>query len=293
MARLLTAGDEVESKWPSLVPIQTKGSKPPLFLVHGAGGNVLLYGALAKQLEPDYPLYGLQSQGLDGQSEPLRTIEEMAEHYLREIREVQPKGPYLLGGYCMGGTIAYEMAQRLVAVGEKVSIVAMLDTYNFTRALKASFASFLLQKLRFHLSNFVRLRPSTMWRYLREKGRIMADGGFAHIRTEMPGSTLQDGVARAESGIEATVQEINDHAGDIYIPKTYPGMLTLFKPQVNYKFYPDPKMGWGDMALQGLDIVELPLYPHAMLVEPYVELLARELKARLDRLDTSVNRPAV
>jgi thioesterase domain-containing protein len=272
------------------VPIQTRGDRPPLFLVHGAGGNVLLYQALAKQLEPDYPLYGLQSQGLDGRSTPLTTIEEMAEYYLREIREVQARGPYLLGGYCLGGTVAYEMAQRLVARGEKVVMVAMLDTYNFSLALKVGFYSFLLQKLRFHMSNFVSLRPGTMWRYLKEKRRIVSDGGWAHIRTEAPGSTLQDGVARAESGAEASVQEINDHAADIYDPKPYSGVLTLFKPHINYKFYPDPKLGWGDLALGGLDIVEMPFNPHAMLVEPYVELLARELKTRLGRLGLGVDR---
>jgi len=89
LAQLLSSGDDSPSKWPSLVPIQTNGAKPPLFLVHGAGGNVLLYSALAKQLGADYPLYGLQSQGLDGISEPLRTIEDMAEYYLEEIREIQ------------------------------------------------------------------------------------------------------------------------------------------------------------------------------------------------------------
>lgn len=284
LAKELTARDDTGSEWPSLVPIQPRGTKPPLFLVHGAGGNVLLYSALAKRLEPDYPLYGLQSRGLDGKSKPLSTIEEMAVRYLHEIRTVQPRGPYLLGGYCLGGTIAYEMAQRLLANGESVSIVAMLDTYNFSRALKASFISFLLQKLRFHWGNLIRLSPLTMWRYMREKKRIAADGGWAHIRTEMPGSTLECGVARAESGIEASVQETNDHAADIYIPKPYPGLLTLFKPHINYKFYPDPKMGWGDLALHGLDIVEMPINPHAMLVEPYVELLAGELKARLNRV---------
>jgi acyl transferase domain-containing protein/glutamate-1-semialdehyde aminotransferase/thioesterase domain-containing protein len=283
----LTSCDGTSLSWPSLVPIQPQGTKPPLFLVHGAGGNILLYGALAKRLEPDYPLYGLQSQGLDGQSKPLRTIEEMAIHYLQEIRTVQPNGPYLLGGYCLGGTVAYEMAQRLIAQGEPVAIVAMLDTYNFARALRSSFISFLWQKLRFHWSNFIRLRPVAMWRYLREKKRLAADGGWAGIATEMPGSTLQEGVARAESGIEASVQAVNDHAGDIYQPRSYPGVLTLFKPHINYKFYPDPEMGWGDLALGGLDIVEMPMNPHAMLIEPYVELLAKELKARLDRASGS------
>ena len=118
------------------------------------------------------------------------TIEEMADRYLQEIRTVQPTGPYFLGGYCLGGTIAYEMAQQLLAGGEKVAMVAMFDTYNFIRALKSNFITFLLQKFRFHWGNFVRLRPITMWRYLREKKRIASDGGWAHIRTEMPGTTL-------------------------------------------------------------------------------------------------------
>jgi len=189
----------------------------------------------------------------------------------------------LLGGYCLGGTIAYEMAQRLVLAGEVVSLVAMLDTYNFSRALKASFYSFLLQKFRFHWGNFISLRPKKMWRYLKEKKRIASDGGWAHIKTEMPGSTLQEGFVCAEFGAEASVQKINDHAADIYIPKPYLGVVTLFKPHINYKFYPDPKMGWGDLSLGGLDIVEMPINPHAMLVEPYVEMLAKELKVRLDR----------
>lgn len=285
LARKLTAYEDTASEWPSLVPIQPHGSKTPIFLVHGAGGNVLLYRALTKRLEPDYPVYGLQSQGLDGHSKPLQTIEAMADRYLQEIRTIQPVGPYLLGGYCLGGSVAYEMAQHLVAGGEKVAMVAMFDTYNFIRALKVDFTTFLKQKARFHWSNLVQLRPSTMWRYLREKKRIAGDGGWAHIGTEMPGTTIQDGVARAESGIEASVQELNDHAADIYDPRPYSGVLTLFKPHINYKFYPDPKLGWGDLAVGGLDIVELPLNPHAMLVEPYVELLSRELKARLDRLD--------
>jgi thioesterase domain-containing protein/acyl carrier protein len=284
LARKLTENEKAENTWPSLVPIQTKGKNTALFLVHGAGGNVLLYRTLAERLEPDYPLYGLQSKGLDGDSNPLRTIEEMAECYLEEIRSIQPEGPYCLGGYCLGGTIAYEMAQRLTAQGERVGMVAMLDTYNFQRALKVGFFTFLLQKFKFHWLNFIQLRPWTMFKYLREKRRLAGDGGWAHIRTERPGTTLQDGAARAESGIEATVQEINDHAADIYDPKPYAGKLTLFKPQVNYKFYPDPKLGWGDLAIGGLDIVELPVNPHAMLVEPYVEVLSQELKLRIDRM---------
>lgn len=266
-------GSEV---WPSLVPIQPLGNRKPLFLVHGAGGNVLLYHALAKHLAPDYPLYGLQSQGLDGASPPLQTIEEMAEHYLKELRTVQSEGPYYLGGYCLGGTVAYEMAQRLTNAGEEVALVAMLDTYNFSRALKSSLIGFLLQKIRFHLGNVIGLRPRHMLEYFKEKFRVARDGEFANLFTSRPGFDVDAG--RATSGVELKVQAINDTAAETYLPKPYQGTLTLFKPRINYKFYPDPKMGWGDLAGE-LKIVEFPFNPHAMLVEPYVLQLAEALMA--------------
>jgi len=267
--------------WASLVPIQPNGSGPPLFLVHGAGGNVLLYRSLAEHLAPDYPLYGLQSRGLNGKSDPLATIEEMAIEYLREIRTIQRKGPYYLGGYCMGGTVAYEMAQILNHEGEAVALVAMMDTYNFSLTSTTSFASFLFQKLRFHLGNFARLHPREMVDYVIEKMRVARDGELANLMSSMRGSKKVEGVNSAVSGIEVSVQAVNDYAADHYLPKPYPGRLTLFKPQINYKFYSDRKMGWGDMAVRGLDIVELPMYPHAMLVEPFVSLLAKELRARM------------
>ncbi len=97
------------------MPIQPLGSKPTFFCVHGGGGNVLIYRELARYLGEDYPFYGLQARGLEGGGDYLTTTEAMAESYLREIRELQPEGPYYLGGFCMGGQVAFEMAQRLVA----------------------------------------------------------------------------------------------------------------------------------------------------------------------------------
>jgi thioesterase domain-containing protein/acyl carrier protein len=282
LASALGGGGVGAAAWSSLVPIQTAGGGTPLFLVHGAGGNVLLYRCLADRLAPEIPLYGLQSQGLDGISAPLDSIEAMAAHYLRDIRSVQPHGPYHLGGYCMGGTIAYEMAQQLTAQGEAVALVAMLDTYNYNLALKTSRAAVLAQRIRFHAGNLLRLKPAETRKYLAEKVRLARDGEFRAL-LHAPATPPQGGkgAARAESGVEASVQAVNDAAADRYVPKPYAGCLTLFKPQINYKFYPDPKMGWGELALGGLDIVELPINPHAMLVEPYVRELAETLKLRL------------
>lgn len=286
LARAITGEveEKVELSWSSLVPIQPRGNKRPIFLVHGAGGNVLLYQALARHLAPDYPLYGLQSQGLDAKTPPLKSLEEMATLYLREMRTIQPKGPYLLGGYCMGGTIAYEMAQMLLKQGETTALLAMLDTYNFGLALKTSSASHILQKVKFHVGNFMKLSPSEMLKYIKEKARVARDGELANL---LGRKTPPDAPAAApeESAQirEVSVQAINDAACDRYEPKPYSGKLTLFKPKVNYDYYPDPKMGWGDLAKGGIDPVELPVNPHAMLVEPYVQMLATELKQRIDR----------
>jgi thioesterase domain-containing protein len=158
----------------------------------------------------------------------------------------------------------------------------MLDTYNFSVALKTSFLGYVLQKLKFHFGNFIHLRPREMLRYLAEKVRIARDGELANLIGSKPAEV--SGISRATSGAEASVQAVNDLAAERYIPKPYPGRLTLFKPHVNYKFYPDPNMGWSDLAMDGLDIVELQVNPHAMLVEPYVQVLAKELKARVGAL---------
>jgi hypothetical protein len=139
--------------------------------------------------------------------------------------------------------------------------------------------------LKFHCANFVRLRPQDMWRYTVEKVRLARDGELANLMTARPNPGGEEGVARATSGPEATVQAMNDHAADIYLPKPYPGRLTLFKPEANYKFYPDPNMGWSDLVQGGLEIVEFPFKPHAMLMEPYVRLLGKSLNRSMDAVD--------
>ncbi|HEX2524309.1 MAG TPA: amino acid adenylation domain-containing protein, partial [Terriglobia bacterium] len=111
----------------SLVAIQPAGSKRPLFLVHPAGGHVFPYVHLARYLGPDQPCYGLQARGLEEGEEPHTRIEDMAADYIKALRTVQPIGPYLLGGWSMGGLVAFEMAQQLHAQGEGVDLLALLD----------------------------------------------------------------------------------------------------------------------------------------------------------------------
>ncbi|HEX5758263.1 MAG TPA: amino acid adenylation domain-containing protein [Thermoanaerobaculia bacterium] len=111
-----------------LVRLQPGDGRPPLFLVHQVGGNVFTFRALGKELGREQPLYGLRSLGLEPGEEPLPSVEAMAEHYLALLREAQPRGPYRIGGASMGGMVAFEMAQRLAAAGERVALLALMDT---------------------------------------------------------------------------------------------------------------------------------------------------------------------
>ena len=114
--------------WSSLVPLQPLGSKPPFFFVHGMGGNVYVYVNLARSLAADQPVYGIQSEDCKGAKNGARSIEELASHYVEEIRSFQGEGPYYLGGYSLGGWIAFEIARQLTEQRQKVQMLAFLDT---------------------------------------------------------------------------------------------------------------------------------------------------------------------
>ncbi len=126
LARRLTVPDCISASR-SLVPLKPTGSKRPLFYVHPRSGNVILYGNLARYLDPERPFYGLQAIGLNGEQKPLNCLEEMAAYYIQEIQTVQPEGPYLLGGRCLGGIVALEMAQQLLAQGQQVLLLVLVE----------------------------------------------------------------------------------------------------------------------------------------------------------------------
>jgi amino acid adenylation domain-containing protein len=114
---------------PSLVRLHDGEAGPSLFCIHGLGGHVAVFVPLARQLRPERPVYGLQAQGLALDQQAHHRIEDMASYYVDEIRSLQPQGPYLLAGWSMGGLIALEVARRLNDVGQRVGLLAMLDTH--------------------------------------------------------------------------------------------------------------------------------------------------------------------
>jgi thioesterase domain-containing protein/acyl carrier protein len=267
----------------SLVTIQPHGTKPPFFCVHGGGGNVLLFRGLSQHLGSDWPFYALQSQGLDGTRECLTRVEDMASSYLQEIRELQPEGPYFLGGFCMGGSIAYEIAQLLAHEGQKVALLALFDTYNHNgkspdRSLSSSF-SYARQKTRFHLANLRALPGPKRVSYIKTKfseARRRAIGRAKVARTNLLNLICLRKLERL-----AFIEDINDQAGFAYRPRQYPGKITLFKHLQNFSFLADPQMGWAGFS-EELNLIEVPACPGGMFVEPYVQILAARLKSALE-----------
>ncbi|MGI9089258.1 MAG: non-ribosomal peptide synthetase [Chthoniobacterales bacterium] len=168
LSRRLTEEDCAPA-WASLVPLQPEGTKPPLFFSHGWGGNVFCFQPLAHLLPPDQPSYGLQAVGLDGKTVRHTSIEEMAAHYVEEIRSFQPEGPYYLAGYSMGGLIAFEIGQQLFRLGQRVAMLALLDTARreapwtvYARTL----APFLWRRCQFHFERWRQMPTRDRFHYL-------------------------------------------------------------------------------------------------------------------------------
>jgi phthiocerol/phenolphthiocerol synthesis type-I polyketide synthase E len=284
-----------DDKWAApgtcLVEIQSGGSKPPIFFIHAAGGNVLIYRDLARHLGPDQPVYGLQAQGLDGES-PIHTrIEDMAADYINEIQAVQPEGPYLLGGYCLGGTVALEIAQQLHAQNKDIALLVLMETYNFSNIPSSLLGRFYyrIQQVEFHLRNF--LLTDRKMSFLQEKSKIawsrkdvLLGAILSKINTKL---RLGDG----QSSVLYDIWKACDQAALDYVPKAYLGRITQFLPIKHYACFNNPEVGWDKLAAGGLETYVLPVYPRGMLVEPFVPLLAEKLNACIQKaleLETSI-----
>ena len=122
------AGGQPTRSWTSLLPIQPRGSKPPLFSVHAGGVHSLFLRSMIPHMDPEQPIFGFQSVGLDGECAPMNDMRQIAQHYLTELLTAQPAGPYFLVGHCAGARVVLEMAQQLKQTGHKVALLVILDS---------------------------------------------------------------------------------------------------------------------------------------------------------------------
>jgi aspartate racemase len=238
--------------WSSLVSIQPEGSKPPFFCVHGVGGNVVGFHELAKRMKPDFPFYGFQSQGLDGKSELYSTIREMAAHYLEQIRTIQPTGPYHVGGFSMGGLVAYEMAQQLVGSGEEVGLVVLFDTYATNpKSVNESLKDLLLKPTWTH----IKMLPSEVRKKIRR----------TWIRLRLPDYLKK-------------VMRNNAHAAEQYVLRPYSGKVILLRAGDTWRVADDPYSAWTQFVPE-LETMQIRGTHMEILREPNVSTLAERLKS--------------
>ena len=265
----------------SLVAIQPGGSRRPFFCIHGCGADVLNYYDLANHLAPGQPFYALRAQGLDRGQVIHTRIEEMAAHYIKEIRTIQPEGPYFLGGGGGGGTIAFEMSQQLMAQDQKVPLLVLMDpaparlnSLNLDPPSSRKSLSHYVRRAVYRLQH--RQLSQTVKDTLKD---ALSDSLFNGVlkRWRIFHVFTPDRIRRLQRVRDAQMKALLD-----YVPQVYPDRITCF---LREEFSGDPRKrigDWYDLAAGGLDVRVITGNHGTMWKEPHVQVQAEQLKVCLD-----------
>jgi len=246
-------GDKSSALWSHAVAIQPLGSRSPLFCAPVAGGHLYHWDNVARHLSLDQPVYGLPAKGVDGSHKPDTTIEAIATHCVHLMREVQPAGPYSLAGFCAGGTVAFEMARQLEISGQRLALLALVDSLPPNRAIH------LMKEL------MVNLFRRGQFPYVNERLECM----MYQILDLAPPKSLE----RLTTGLTAA------HRWALwgYVPKKISGRVTLFNP-ADDTLSRDAPACWTKLAGGGLELYSLPGKHNDLTQEPGVRLLGRTLE---------------
>lgn len=254
--------------WSPLIAIKASGSRPPFFCVHAIFGSAFPYYKLAMNMPESQPFYGLQSPGLDGEQPSLKKVGDMARLYIDTIREIQPKGPYYLGGYSFGGWVAYEMAQQLRKAGENVSLLAMLGT----AAPMTMVNPYFFEHLDFVFQYAEDFNTLVLNSFLSDEHRMAAD-------MKLSGEGYPSLLSPLYQVVEA-----NNRAQFTYVPRPYPSKITLFVTnELQKTCCLDPTLGWKLLATEETEIHLVSGNHLSMFQEPHVRNLAETLSACLRR----------
>lgn len=264
-----------QTEWPALVAVRAKGSRPPLFLVPPARSTALNFIKLAQYLDPEQPLYAFNPLGLSGRVKPLTTIQAMAAGYVNAMCTFQPEGPYRLGGKCMGGTVAFEMARQLLEQGHKIDALVILDSgapYNgpdWSRPLPQQSPGHYWRQLH------KRIASRTLHIALQEKWQIVDKRLKLFKKTFIKQDPFEI-LAQAQQAAQAR-----------YTATPIPLHIFLVQSE-QFASKPEIQSRWSTLALQGLtrQIVEGATH-HGIQGEneSHISLLARHLQDHLNQLD--------
>jgi len=275
--------------WPTVMKIQPLGTRRPIFFVAAPNINALGYIRLADHLGDDQPLYGLQSQKYlktttDEHGRPLvefsqAVVEELANEYVRAMREVQPHGPYLLGGMCRGAHIAFEMATQLKAQGETVSLLAILDTW----VMENTYSYLFYVDYYFHRTKwFLKLGARQKLDFVKNKISRSFDNTAVRLR-------LREGHGASLPPVTAVYWPDSS-----FVPRTFDGRITVFRvPNQPATRIRSHSLGWESRSRGGVDVEVVPGGHQTLLREPHVQVLASRLTNVLAEIEagTSSHRP--
>lgn len=284
-----------ETSFSSLIPIQTKGTKLPFFYIHAVYGTLFHSRELLGNLDSDQPVYGLQARGLDGKQAPLHRIEDMAAQYIKEIRTIQAQGPYFIGGWCVGGTIAFEMARQLQAQGEKVELLALFDCYppqakssinlkpSYFNKFNKRFQRLLIawQDVFQRNSNQVlSLKPRQQLIYFLDRVNHRFNILFKEIIYK---SHLSLRLPLPVYLLDLAVRDANTQAQRAYTRKDYKGQVTLFWAMERPAAEDDQIEMWKELAVGGIEIYQIPGSHDSIMSSPHVLALSEKLNHCLNR----------
>ena len=265
----------MQSRPNSIVPLKPDGRRPPLFAIPGHNGDVFCYVALARHLDADQPLLGLQPPGLDG-SEPLRSIETLARFHVEHIRQYRPEGPYLIAGYCAGGTIAFEVARQLTEQGQGVELLALLGAPfpTFYRRVPQAvrLARWFVGRVRHHGQVLISGTLPDAVRYLRERARHHQAGSTASP------SDLDGALLASQQRVEKATLVALRH----YRPRRFVGEVDIVLPADAWRTEGTRTELWGRWSLGMREHIGVDNCPHDMMLkEPHVAAIANALALRL------------
>jgi thioesterase domain-containing protein/acyl carrier protein len=292
LAELVDCREDEAQSWAPLVAIQPHGTKTPFFGIHPVEGGVLFWKDVVMYMPDDRPFYAVQAQGVDGIRPAVARIEDMARMYVAEIQKVQPHGPYYLGGYSLGGEIAFEMAQQFSKLGEPVALLVLFDTRNPVRSIRPvrmegsrvipvldaqipkSWLGVLKTKVAGHSWRIRQFAPAKAVKYISKLAAFHAQ--FALVTSIAKGFRLLH-KRPPDNLLDKYLKSIHGVALRNYVPTVYPGKITLFHANESERTNPvDAPMGWAPLAGGGLEVHYFDT-PHAMLRPEYVEQVALKL----------------
>jgi oxalate---CoA ligase len=256
-----------------VIPIQSSGSRAPLHLM----GLYPLFRALLLRLADDQPIFGVSYADLSTMQVPFR-MEDFAAHQIETLRRTQPRGPYVLGGWCKDGVLAYEIARQLTAAGENVPLVILIDCFN-PAVLKNS----LLRpyRIEFHLAKLAHIELTAIPRYCMDRVRTLA----GRLKTAMWRSAyhLRLRVDRRVNHEFRNLTEVFSLAAAQYQPQSYSGRVLLVRPQERPAGdRSDAAIGWRELV-PNLKVVDAIGNHVDMFREPQVDSMASILEAELLR----------